>query len=38
MNAFMENFARVQEQQANKMNALVWALTNFLENSSNNNK
>lgn len=38
MNAFMENFARVQEQQANTMNALVGALTNFLQNSSNANK
>lgn len=40
MNAFMETFARVQKQQVNKMNVLhvVGALTNFLENSSNNNK
>ena len=38
MNKFMENFTRVQEQQANTMNALVGALTNFLQNSSNNNK
>lgn len=33
MNSFMDNFARVQEQQANTMNALVGALTNFLQNS-----
>ena len=38
MNKFMENFTRVQEQQANTMNALVGALTNFLQISSNNNK
>lgn len=38
INAFMENFARVQEQQANTMNALVGALTNFLQNSGNANK
>ena len=35
MNTMME---RMQEQQANTMNALVGALTNFLQNSGNNNK
>ena len=38
MNAMMENFTSVQEQQVNAMNALVGALTNFSQNSSNNNK
>ena len=38
MNTMMESFTRMQEQQANTMNALVGALTNFLQNSGNNNK
>ena len=38
MNTMMESFTRMQEQQANTMNARVGALTNFLQNSGNNNK
>ena len=38
MSTMMESFTRMQEQQANTMNALVGALTNFLQNSSSNNK
>ena len=38
MNIMMESFTGMQEQQANTMNALVGALTNFLQNSSSNNK
>lgn len=38
MNTMMESFTGMQEQQANTMNALVGALTNFLQNSGNNNK
>lgn len=38
MNTMMESFTRMQEQQANTINALVGALTNFLQNSGNNNK
>ena len=34
MNAFMESFTKVQEQQVNTMNVLVGALTNFLQNSN----
>jgi len=36
MSAFMTNFNRVQEQQANTMNSLVGALTNFLQSSNKN--
>ena len=35
MSAFMAEFNRVQEQQANTMNALVGALTQFLQNNNN---
>ena len=38
MNTMMESFTGMQEQQANTKNALVGALTNFLQNSGNNNK
>ena len=38
MNTMMESFTRMQEQQANTMNALVGALTNFLQKSGKNNK
>ena len=34
MNAFIESFTKVQEQQVNTMNAVVGALTNFLQNSN----
>ena len=35
MSSFMSNFNRVQEQQTNTMNALVGALTIFLQNNNN---
>lgn len=35
MSTFMTNFNRVQKQQANTMNALVGALTQFLQNNNN---
>ena len=38
MNTMMESSTGMQEQQANTMNVLVGALTNFLQNSGNNNK
>lgn len=33
-NAFMDNFTKMQEQQSQTMNALVGALTGFLQNNS----
>lgn len=35
MREFMETFSKTQEQQVNTMNALVGALTTFLQNSKN---
>ena len=34
MTAFMSNFNRVQEQQAETMNSLVGALTQYLQNNN----
>lgn len=36
MNTFMENFNKMQQEQRQTMNALVGALTGFLQNSSKN--